>query len=68
MSGSTRPLKELIVDQVEYISLLDGTLSEKEKTSLDQLKSNVQKIKNLKPENSIQMTERFLGAGLSSHN
>jgi len=63
MAGPTRPLEDLFVEQIEYISLLDGKLSEEEKANFEQIKSTVQKIKNLTPENSTQMTERFLGAG-----
>lgn len=63
MAGPTRPLEDLVVEQIEYISLLDGKLSDEEKANLDQIKSNAQKIKNMTPENSIEMTERFLGAG-----
>lgn len=63
MAGPTRPLEDLAVEQIEYISLLDGKLSDEEKANLDQIKSNAQKIKNLTPENSMKMTERFLGAG-----
>ena len=63
MAGPTRPLEDLLVEQIEYISLLDGSLSDEEKANLDQIKSKVQKIKKLTPENSSQMTEKFLGAG-----
>ena len=63
MAGPTRPLEDLAVDQMEYISLLDGNLSDEEKANLDQIKFNAQKIKNLTSENSSKMTERFLGAG-----
>ena len=63
MAGPTRPLEDLFVEQIEYIFLLDENLSDEEKSNLDQIKSTAQKIKNLTPENSIQLTERFLGAG-----
>lgn len=63
MAGPTRPLEDLFVEQIEYISLLDGKLSDEEKANLENIKSTVQKIKNLTPSNSKQMTERFLGAG-----
>ncbi len=63
MAGPTRPLEELIVDQVEYISLLDGKISEEEKTNLDQLKELVQKIQSLTPSNASEVKGNFLGAG-----
>jgi dienelactone hydrolase len=63
MAGPTRPLEDLFIEQMEYISLLDGHMSDEEKANLDKINSNVQKIKKLKPSNSSRMTERFLGAG-----
>lgn len=63
MAGPTRPLEDLVVEQMEYIFLLDDDMSDDERKNLDQIKSNVQKIKSLTPENSSRMTERFLGAG-----
>jgi fermentation-respiration switch protein FrsA (DUF1100 family) len=62
-AGPTRPLEDLYVEQIEYIYLLDGKLSDEEKTNLDEIQVNIQKIKNLTSENSTQLTERFLGAG-----
>jgi dienelactone hydrolase len=63
MAGPTRPLEDLFVEQIEYIALLDGEMSDAEKANLEKIKSNVRKIKNLAPSNSSQMTENFLGAG-----
>jgi fermentation-respiration switch protein FrsA (DUF1100 family) len=63
MAGPTRPIEDLFVEQIEYISLLDGKLSDDEKANLEKIKSAAQKIKNLTVSNSTQMTERFLGAG-----
>jgi hypothetical protein len=63
MAGPTRPMEDLFVEQIKYISLLDGKLSDEEKANLENIKSTAQKIKNLTPSNSRQMTERFLGAG-----
>ncbi len=63
MSGPTRPLEDLFVEQTEYIFMLDGKLSDEEKTNLEKIKSTVQKIKNLVPENSEHKMENFLGAG-----
>ncbi len=63
MAGPTRPLEDLFVEQMEYISLLDGHISDEEKANLEKINANVQKIKKLTLSNSSQMTERFLGAG-----
>jgi dipeptidyl aminopeptidase/acylaminoacyl peptidase len=63
MSGNTRPIEDLLIQQLEYIFQLDGKLSDEEKAQLEETKSNVKKIKDLTPENSAQMTEPFLGAG-----
>ena len=63
MAGPTRPLEELIVDQVEYISLLDGEISSEEKESLEEIKKLVEKIQSLRPSNASETKERLLGAG-----
>lgn len=63
MAGPTRPMEDLLVDQIEYISLLDGELTDEEKATLDQIVSSAQMIKTLTRENAEKMDERFLGAG-----
>lgn len=63
MAGPTRPLEDLFIEQMEYISLLDGHVSDEEKANIEKINANVQKIKKLTLSNSSQMTERFLGAG-----
>jgi fermentation-respiration switch protein FrsA (DUF1100 family) len=63
MAGPTRPLEELIVDQVLYTSNLDGKISEEEKTNLDQLKAVVEKIRSLTPSEASVVKGNFLGAG-----
>jgi fermentation-respiration switch protein FrsA (DUF1100 family) len=64
MAGPTRAIEDLFVEQIEYISLLDGNLSEEEKANLEKFKSTAEKIKTITPSNSTQMTERLLGAGV----
>lgn len=62
MAGPTRPLEDLMVEQTTYISWLDGSLSDQEKTNLEEIKKAVQKIKNL---NKIEVNpagDRILGA------
>lgn len=62
MSGPARPFEDLFVEQIEYISLLDGKLSDEEKIQLARVKSDAQKIKNLTAENRDDMPDRLLGA------
>jgi fermentation-respiration switch protein FrsA (DUF1100 family) len=62
MAGPTRALEDLFVDQMEYISLLDGKLSEEESAKLDGIKETVQKIKQLDPSNPQPPRENLLGA------
>lgn len=37
LAGATRPLEDMIVEQVNYIARLDGSVSEEEKKQMDQL-------------------------------
>lgn len=46
MAGSTRPMEDLIVEQVEYIAGLDGEISEAEKNQIENLKEFQKKIKS----------------------
>lgn len=62
MAGPTRALEDLFVDQMEYISLLDGKLSEEESAELEEIKATVQKIKHLDPSNPQLPRENLLGA------
>ena len=45
MAGSTRPLEDLVCEQVEYIASLDGNLSETDKKNLASLKMQAAKVK-----------------------
>lgn len=46
LAGSTRPMEDLIVEQMEYIYSLDGNLSEDEKSTIKTLKAAQIKIKS----------------------
>jgi dienelactone hydrolase len=46
MAGPTRPLEDLIVEQVTYIAGLDGTISPEEQASLDALAVQVSRVKD----------------------
>ncbi len=62
MSGPTRPLEDLFVEQTKYIFLLDGKLSEEESAKLDEIKETVQRIKQLRPSVPQPQRENLLGA------
>jgi fermentation-respiration switch protein FrsA (DUF1100 family) len=46
LAGPTRPMEDLILDQITYLSNLDGTLSDKEKTDLETLQAQVERVKS----------------------
>ena len=46
MAGPTRPLEDLTLDQVKYISSLDSTISDEEKAFLDSLNVQVARVKS----------------------
>lgn len=47
-AGSTRPLEDLILEQTTYIIGLKGSLSEADKKQLEEMRVQVDKVKNLK--------------------
>ena len=49
MAGLTRPLEDTIVEQITYISSVDGSISEEEQKRIDSLKQQAAKVKELKP-------------------
>ncbi|MBU1670694.1 MAG: alpha/beta fold hydrolase [Actinobacteria bacterium] len=46
MAGPTRPLEDLILEQMTYIASLKGTLSAEEQAQLEQLEAAVAKVKD----------------------
>jgi fermentation-respiration switch protein FrsA (DUF1100 family) len=46
MAGTSRPLEDVILDQMSYIFSLDGTISESEKSQLNEIKSQVARVKD----------------------
>jgi dienelactone hydrolase len=46
MAGPTRPLEDITLDQIKYISGLDGTVSGQEQTYLDTLSAQVTRVKS----------------------
>ena len=46
LAGTTRPLEDVILYQTDYLAMLDGTLSDVEKTNIETVKQAVAKIKD----------------------
>ncbi|HSJ55412.1 MAG TPA: alpha/beta fold hydrolase [Anaerolineae bacterium] len=46
LAGFTRPLEDLVLEQVTYIAGVDGTISPDEQTTIDQLKAQVARAKD----------------------
>ncbi len=46
MAGASRPLEDLLLEQMTYIYSLEGKISEDEKVQLEQLKAQVAKVKD----------------------
>jgi len=57
MAGNSRPLEELIIEQVEYLSRADGVVTEAEQTQMDAAKRAVAEIRdpNLKPDQIVTL-------------
>jgi dienelactone hydrolase len=49
MAGATRPLEDIILEQVSYLAGADGTVSDAEKGQIESLRAEVSKVKALKP-------------------
>lgn len=62
LAGTTRPLEDVILEQMNYIFSVDGGISEDEKNKLDKIKKQVEKVKNLKETDVSSRTDYFLGA------
>jgi hypothetical protein len=48
MAGTARPLEDVVLEQFTYLSSLDGAITDTEKANLEQLKSQVAKVKDPK--------------------
>jgi len=62
MAGATRPLEDLSIEQIRYIFMLDGKLSEEEREKLETVEQEVQKIKGLKQTDIKKKDVKILGA------
>ena len=64
MAGLTRPLDETYLQQMTYLFNLDGQLSEEDKKQLEDIKTQVAKIKALK-DSDAGSSKRFINASAS---
>lgn len=64
LAGGTRPLEDVILEQLTYIFSLKGPLSEENKTKLDEIRQEVDKVKNLKTSDTSS-SESFFAAPAS---
>jgi dienelactone hydrolase len=56
LAGATRPLEDVIPEQLIYIFSLDGNLSPEEQKQIDQAKEQAAKVKTLKAEDATSTT------------
>jgi dienelactone hydrolase len=52
LAGTTRPLEDVIPEQLAYLFSLDGTVSPEEQKQIDEAKEQAAKVKTLKPEDA----------------
>jgi hypothetical protein len=61
MAGSTRPLEELFVEQMDYIARADGSLTDLERRQMREAQAMAERIRALEPSDAGR-TEVLLGA------
>ncbi len=61
LAGATRPLEDLVLEQMEYLWSLDGDLSEDDKKKLEELKQQVARVKGPKLTGDVPAKELPLG-------
>ena len=64
MAGATRPSEDVILDQMSYIFSLDGSISENENAQLEEIKAQIEKVKD--PRLSVSTPSKDLPLGISS--
>lgn len=57
LSGSVRPLEDLILEQINYISNLDGSVSKDEQQNLDAAKKLKETVKSIDPDKNYNLQE-----------
>jgi len=63
MAGTSRPVEDVILEQMSYIFSVDGTITEQEKAQLAQMKEQVARLKN--PALSVTTPAKDLPFGVS---
>ncbi len=61
MAGGARPLDDIIMEQVTYLYNLDGKLTDREKSNIEKLKKQVERLKSAKPGEKIPANELPMG-------
>jgi fermentation-respiration switch protein FrsA (DUF1100 family) len=64
MAGTTRPLEDVVLDQMSYIFSLDGAISENEKAQLEAIKTQIARVKD--PKLSVSTPSKDLPLGIPS--
>jgi dienelactone hydrolase len=62
LAGCTRPLEDLVLEQLTYLASLHGKLSDEEKSELEKIKKQVEKAKDPKLSPDTPAKEMPLGA------
>jgi fermentation-respiration switch protein FrsA (DUF1100 family) len=65
MAGPTRPLEELVLEQVTYITSLDGGPTDEQKAELEKLKEQLARVKDPKLSADTPAKELLLGVPAS---
>ena len=61
MAAATRPVEDMIIEQTEYIDMLDGTMSEEEEADLKKIKDEAARIKKLAADTALAQDSIILG-------
>ncbi|QDT41352.1 Alpha/beta hydrolase family protein [Gimesia alba] len=60
-AGSVRPLEDLVLDQVNYLLSLDGTITPEEQKSIETIKKQVEQVKSSALSEEVATSELPLG-------
>jgi alpha-beta hydrolase superfamily lysophospholipase len=61
LAAPTRPLEDLILEQVTYLAGIDGNTSDEEQAELDKVEEQVARVKSLNSESQVQAEQLPLG-------
>jgi len=62
LATPSRPLEDLLLEQAEYLASVDGTVSEEERSHIEELRRQVAGLKDKKPGGAAAPKEPLLGA------